>query len=103
MLSCFAVNCTTRNSHRLPPETEKLRRKQWLNNIRRDIRGVNLDQVRLCSKHFTEDLFQRDLKAELMGTTPGKRTLKEDAIPTIFDFSKVVLKRPCSEKEQKVR
>ena len=77
MPSCFAVNCTSRNSsHRLPPETEKIRREQWLNNIRCETVGLNLDNVRLCSKHFTEDLYQRDMKAELMRATSGNQTLK---------------------------
>ena len=47
MPSCFALNCTTRNaSHRLP--SDKLRRKQWLNNIRREVGELDLEEVRLC-------------------------------------------------------
>ena len=41
---------------------------------------------RICSEHFTEDCYERDLKSELLGTKI-KYNLKEDAVPTIFNFS----------------
>ena len=41
---------------------------------------------RLCSAHFTADCYETDLKAKLLGTKL-KVCLKEDAVPTIFDFS----------------
>ena len=97
MPSCFAVNCTSRNAnHRLPSDNSK--RKIWLNKIRRETRGLDLEKARLCSKHFSNDMFERDLKAELMGTIP-KKILKANAIPNInLPSSKAVLKRKSSER-----
>lgn len=37
--------------------------------------------ARVCSKHFNENTYKRDFKAELMGTE-AKRLLKDCAIPT---------------------
>ena len=46
----------------------------------------NLKYSRLCSKHFTEDCYERDLKSELLGIKKQVK-LKRDAVPTLFDFS----------------
>ena len=42
-----------------------------------------IKDTRLCSDHFEPDCFACDLKAELLGLK-AKRTLKPDAVPTIF-------------------
>ena len=46
----------------------------------------NLKYSRLCSKHFTEDCYEQDLKSELLGIKKQVK-LKRDAVPTLFDFS----------------
>lgn len=53
------------------------RRKVWEAQLRRKDFSVK-DSTKICSKHFTEDCFDR----EKFGGT----WLKKDAIPTIFDF-----------------
>lgn len=37
----------------------------------------------MCSDHFKEDDFVRDLKAELLGYTPKFRRLKPEAVPSL--------------------
>ena len=41
---------------------------------------------KLCSKHFIEDCFQRDLRLELLEIKKQVK-LKNDAVPTLFGFS----------------
>ena len=67
--------------HRFPTEDSLL--IEWLAKISRVGLEVTKD-TRLCSNHFESDCFERDLRAELLGSK-GKRTLKPDAVPTIFD------------------
>ena len=53
MGGCYAMNCTTRS--------KSLHRKQWIHNMRRDVRNIDAESIRLCSNHFTHDCFERDL------------------------------------------
>lgn len=41
----------------------------------------NYNSCHICSEHFKEDDFERDFKAQLLGT-PSRRILKPNAIPT---------------------
>ena len=70
--------------HRLPINDSTTLQK-WLNNMKLKKRP-NLKYSRLCSKHFTEDCYERDLKSELLGIKKQVK-LKRDAVPTLFDFS----------------
>ena len=102
MPSCSAVDCEKRNGsksdysdskvslHRIPTRN----RSQWLHHINR--RNVeDLEELRICSDHFDEGSFKRDLKGELTGKK-SKPELKEDAVPTIFSHKKKVIKRKSS-------
>lgn len=43
----------------------------------------NVKYARICSKHFSESDYERNLKHELLGYTPKKyRPLKKEAIPS---------------------
>ena len=68
------------SSHRLPTQNSLL--QKWLAKISR-VDFVVTKDTRLCSDHFEPDCFERDLKAELLGLK-ATRTLKPDALPTIF-------------------
>ena len=91
MVYCCAVGCSNDSRfvskgqgisfHRFPTEDSLL--IEWLAKISRVGLEVTKD-TRLCSDHFESDCFERDLRAELLGSK-GKRTLKPDAVPTIFD------------------
>ena len=72
MVYCSAVDCTSNTSggkdgkkdcsisfFRLPRD-EKLK-KVWLNNLKRENQPRE-ENIRLCSLHFEEDSFERDLK-----------------------------------------
>ena len=57
-------------------------REQWLAKISRADLVIS-KHSRLCSEHFTPDCYERDLKAELLGSKP-KPILKPDAFPSLF-------------------
>ena len=42
MGGCYAI-------HRIPPAADELRHKQWIHNMRRDIRNIDVECIRLCS------------------------------------------------------
>ena len=69
----YAMNCANRSksSHRIPPTTDKLKRKQWIHNMRRDICEIDVDNIRFCSDHFTDDCYELDLRAEQLGQKEG--------------------------------
>ena len=70
--------------HKLPPESKKNNyRDEWIRRIRRV--GTLPKTLFICSRHFSSDCYQRDLKSELLGL-PLHHNLKPDAIPTIFPF-----------------
>ena len=59
--------------------------KRWIANTKLKNPPIS-KHSRICSAHFEPDCYERDLRAELLGTKPMHR-LKGDAVPTIFDFS----------------
>ena len=93
MVHCLAINCT--NSHRkgkpLPkgirihniPKDPGLR-KRWHTAIKRKDPPIT-NKSGVCSEHFVESDYERDLKAELMGT-PNRMRLKSDAVPSVIKF-----------------
>src|SRR5437899_12574242 len=87
MPNCSVATCisnnrtTTRTSikyHQFPRDAAL--GKEWVLACRR--KGeLKIDTARVCSNHFKEDDYERDLAAELMGTAP-KRKLKSTAVPS---------------------
>ena len=70
--------------HRLPLGRPS-QLKKWLANMKLKNPPVT-NCSRLCSAHFLLQCYIRDLKSELMGGR-ASYILKENAVPTIFDFS----------------
>ena len=86
---CMAPGCSNeskRNNvhfHRLLLN-DKGKLKKWVHNIKLKDPPIN-KYSRICSDLFTESCNIRDLQADLTGSKRQFR-LKEDAVPTIFDF-----------------
>lgn len=87
MVYCAAFDCnndsryTTGISYHCFPSDPSIR-ELWLAKISRADLVIS-KHSRLCSVHFTSDCYERDLKAELLGSKP-KAILKPDAIPSLF-------------------
>jgi len=64
--------------HRFPKDPNL--RQKWINAcLRKD--AFRPDFAQVCSQHFIDDDFDRDLRNELLGL-PTKRKLKASAIPS---------------------
>lgn len=85
--------------HRLP--TNKRKSKIWLENSKRT-NPPKRDSCYVCSKHFEPDCFEISYKFELTGQKEIK-TLKEDAVPTIFNFKRAKRERIISVKRKQRR
>ncbi|XP_060859558.1 THAP domain-containing protein 1-like [Metopolophium dirhodum] len=68
--------------HRFPIKNVEIY-NMWVHKCRRGDKW-NPKTSLVCSKHFTQDSFVRDLNAELLGYTPKVRLLKPDAVPTLY-------------------
>ena len=70
MPSCSAFGCTNRSSnnkallfHQIPGEgRDRELRRRWLNNIRRAGELPKDKSFYICSEHFEDDCYERDLK-----------------------------------------
>ncbi|XP_046686073.1 LOW QUALITY PROTEIN: uncharacterized protein LOC124371772 [Homalodisca vitripennis] len=63
--------------HRFPTDIDL--RKQWVNACKR-ADEFKVDNAKVCSAHFGEHDFERDLKSELLNTK-SRRILKNTAVP----------------------
>ncbi|XP_033096703.1 uncharacterized protein LOC117100977 [Anneissia japonica] len=41
---------------------------------------------RICSAHFDQSSFSRDVRSEILGLKQRRNKLNEDAVPTIFNY-----------------
>nr|CAD7427767.1 unnamed protein product [Timema monikensis] len=96
--TCCAYNCKERfvkgsgiTFHQFP-KSEELK-NTWLTNIQRE-NFVPNKYTTLCSKHFTEDSFDTEKF--------GGHWLKQNAVPTVFDFSKPLRKKRKPHKSEKL-
>nr|CAD7578481.1 unnamed protein product [Timema californicum] len=91
--SCSAYNCQERyvkggdiTFHSFPKNEEL--KKKWVLLTRRQ-NFIPTQASKLCSKHFTLDCFDND--SQCQSTTIRKKTkLKQDAVPSIFNFPRFV-------------
>ena len=72
MVNCAAFGCTNRAAnkpelsfHKIPSKKHKYLRTQWLQNIRRDGVLPKDECFYICSEHFQEKYFKRDLQVKL--------------------------------------
>ncbi|KAM7287876.1 uncharacterized protein ISCGN_031567 [Ixodes scapularis] len=75
------------------PSGNKLRRK-WIHAIRRDPGAhFSIQQTtKVCSRHFTPDSFVPNVAS-------GRQYLKENAVPSLFEFTKKVVPRPVPNRQ----
>ena len=82
---------------------DEILRKKWISAIPREPEYPADDKdFVLCGLHFEEECFLRDYMSELT-RAPRKWADKEDAIPSIFLFSKPTGKRKSSEMQEAQR
>eukprot|EP00794_Sanderia_malayensis_P014700 gene14700-16226_t len=93
MVGYAAYNCFNNSSrhkkvtfHRFPKDNNL--RKKWIANLKLTNFVCNKNK-RLCSDHFSPECYEtREFVMDSLGLTTGNKrlTLKEGAVPTIFDF-----------------
>lgn len=90
MTICAVSGCNTKGGiangihlHQFP-RSEQIR-KIWVLKCCR-LKKINCDSARMCSRHFTPDDYQRNLKYELLNLpVPAKlMRLKSSAIPSLL-------------------
>ena len=88
MPNCCVPGCTNRPErnekvgfHRIPKDITI--RNAWIARLRRE--NLNPESSRVCSDHFTEDCFEKNLTEQVTGERK-KKVLKKDAIPSVFAF-----------------
>ena len=89
---CAALNCSVKSRQGYSmysfPEKDEQRRKIWIQNLGRGDYYEPTTLARICVKHFDGNQFIVDPRvAASIGFEPKKLTLKEDAIPTVFDHT----------------
>ncbi|XP_043926603.1 uncharacterized protein LOC122801130 [Protopterus annectens] len=107
MPQCLAYGCQTRRGrmpegmsfHRFPRDAQLC--TKWVRRCGTDVGDIikfvkaeiisNPPKHYLCSRHFTEDMFELDFRYELMPDSMKprrpRRILKANALPTMFDFA----------------
>lgn len=79
--------------------------RKWLMAIGHAKYGVDtavdrMKSLRVCSKHFTDDDYKRDLQAELL-KIKGRRKLKDTAVPSVFPWTEANVKKASGKKIKK--
>uniref|UniRef100_A0A1Y1NJG2 THAP-type domain-containing protein n=1 Tax=Photinus pyralis TaxID=7054 RepID=A0A1Y1NJG2_PHOPY len=88
-MRCSVVECTTANGSKQFssnlmffrfPNDQNIQ-KRWVLACNRP-GHINVKTARVCSKHFDESSYERNLRFELLGyTARNRRLLKPDAVP----------------------
>ena len=80
------------------PKKENIRKAWLLACKRKDF--VNLKNAVICSQHFSDDCFERDLRSELLYKVI-KRKLKDDSIPSLGLLPSMSISSNISEREKR--
>ena len=109
MVHCVVVGC----SHRSPRDTKKgitfhrfpLKDQRRLSICVANIKRENMPPLKnaiICSAHFELSCFEKDFREKLMPGSYGRsRSLRANAIPTIFSHTKSANERPASERRKR--
>lgn len=68
--------------------------KKWAHFCRRADKSFNPLTAVICSEHFANEDYERDLKAELLKITP-KRVLKPNVVPSNFPYTNTINPKGC--------
>ena len=82
MVGCLQKSIQNGISFYQLPIKDSTRLQEQLNNMKLK-NPLNLKYCKLCSKHFTEDCYEQDLRSELLGIKK-KVKLKNYVVPTLF-------------------
>lgn len=90
-MGCSAVNCTVRGGgvtlFYFPKE--EARKKLWTLRMKRGGKWKPSPQSRLCAQHFSDDQFRTETHDKYgRPYKVGRKTLKADAVPSLFSFVK---------------
>lgn len=88
------------------PKDKELEAK-WKHICKREDKFI-LKTARICSKHFCDEDYERNLKHELLGYKPKKyRPLKKDAIPSknlsLLSKSEKLQEKSASLREERIK
>ena len=81
--SCSVAICPSPKDatyHTFPKDREL--QKLWIIACKRE-GTINVRHARICSQHFNENDYERDLQHELLNL-PQRKRLKANAVPTIM-------------------
>lgn len=83
--------------------TEESLQKVWVNTCKRKDK-INIKNARICSQHFSEECYERNLKHELLNyTAKNHRLLKANAIPTLHLANTTKVMEPKQTNNRKER
>ena len=110
MVGCAAPMCSNHSRNKKKADVkgwhyiprELCLRKKWIVAMRRDPPYPKDTNFALCGLHFTDDCFLDDPKAKYGGMAASFK-LKEDAVPSVFEFSKQIKRRRTSEHRRNKR
>ena len=87
--------------HRFPRNDET--RRKWVVALKLKKLPPHYDRTGyVCSEHFREEDYQRDLQAELLGTKK-RRVLKEGSVPSVFVFRSAKHRKAPSKARERAR
>jgi len=79
---CAIDSCSSPNGikyHSFPKNSYSIQ-QIWMKACNRDFHSIK--NAKICSRHFTPESYERDLRNELLGI-PVRKKLKHDAVPTL--------------------
>jgi len=86
--------------HKFPTKNSNIC-KVWATKCKRD--QLNISTARICSNHFLDSDYERDLEHELLGLPVRKRfRLKPTAIPSIFEERKELENAVVTSRQQRM-
>ena len=113
MVMCAVFNCNNNNNKKLKAASSKAKQihfyafpkdpgvcTKWINKCCRADK-FNYKNARICSIHFGQDDYERNLKQELLNLTNVPKKLKKIAVPSLNIYNRSCLEVVDKLKERK--